>query len=1029
MPASFARWLPAVTLAVLATAQAAEARGPRWIAGTAGARGPFVFVREFDVEQRVTAARLHMTADFGRAEVRLGDERIASQRPYEQPVWSSRSADPMGAPNDPYRITGADVTEFVRLGRNRIEIRLEPVAGPSAVLLRLDLDLADGRRESIISDGKWRVATPTDGEPRWTAPVDRGPAVEPAYRFGDSIAIRPADDYEQWKQAQGTGDVSDPATFQTRPGFAVELLRSAAPDEGSWIALVFDPQGRLIIAREDRGLLRMTLGEPQGVSPRVELIEDTLHECRGLLFVNGSLYATANNDRALYRLTDTNGDGRFADKAPRAEGRQPSSEEVQLVSPLPGDVGHGRNQLHVGPDGLVYLIAGDAVFEPQDTRSLVPTPARPTPAETTRSGYLARLTRGGRWEIVCRGLRNPFGVAFNAAGDAFTYDADAEYDMGAPWYRPTRVVQLVSGGDFGWRRVTGQWPPYYPDRPDMPAPLVDIGKGSPTAVCFGSSGNFPQPYSDALFILDWAYGRIIAVHLTPYGAGYRARPETFLRGRPLNVTDVEFGPDGAMYFVTGGRGTQSALYRVTYDGPIPAPWPESPQAAARREFSHRARLLRRRLESFHGRVDPEAIEAARPLLADADPWLRHAARVAIEHQPAEGWQRRALSEPNPAAAVAALTALARVGPADLQPEIAGRLLELPLAEMWPEDVEAVLFLYRRFLDDEPGLSPRERHQTRAQVDPLYPADSPRLNRRLSELLAMLDAPQFVPRTLPLLAAADSQGEQMHYLFVLRDRREGWTDESREAYFRELAEMDGYVGGEGLPVFRRRIREEALASVPEPERGRFESLLAESSRETPAPPSGDRPFVREWKLADLVDAMPALAQGSSLALRAGVADTNPKRQRGRRPERGREMFAAAQCVRCHRVGTWGGTSGPDLTGVARRFSARDLLTSIVDPSRVVAEKYRNDVFALSDGRTVTGHVISEGDFRSAELSVVTDPLRPDKLTTIRKSDIELHRPSPVSPMPAGLLNSLTREEILDLLAWLLSEGDEQPRLFR
>ena len=83
---------------------------------------------------------------------------------------------------------------------------------------------------------------------------------------------------------------------------------------------------------------------------------------------------------------------------------------------------------------------------------------------------------------------------------------------------------------------------------------------------FAYRSHFPGKYREAFFIADWSYGRILAIHMTPDGASYRGEEETFILGRPLNVTDFEFGPDGAMYFVTGGRKTQSALYRVSYVG-------------------------------------------------------------------------------------------------------------------------------------------------------------------------------------------------------------------------------------------------------------------------------------------------------------------------------------------------------------------------------------------------------------------------------------------------------------------------------
>src|SRR6516164_3168039 len=66
-------------------------------------------------------------------------------------------------------------------------------------------------------------------------------------------------DYEQWRLAQKSGAVADPATVATLPGFKIELVRIARPEEGSWISLAFDPRGRAVIGREDKGLLRLTL--------------------------------------------------------------------------------------------------------------------------------------------------------------------------------------------------------------------------------------------------------------------------------------------------------------------------------------------------------------------------------------------------------------------------------------------------------------------------------------------------------------------------------------------------------------------------------------------------------------------------------------------------------------------------------------------------------------------------------------------------------------------------------------------------
>ena len=92
----------------------------------------------------------------------------------------------------------------------------------------------------------------------------------------------------------------------------------------------------------------------------------------------------------------------------------------------------------------------------------------------------------------------------------FTYDADMEWDLGAPWYRPTRINHVVSGSDYGWRSGTGKWPAYYED--SLP-PVVDIGPGCPTGVINGLGAKFPAKYQDAIYALDWTFGTIYAIHM------------------------------------------------------------------------------------------------------------------------------------------------------------------------------------------------------------------------------------------------------------------------------------------------------------------------------------------------------------------------------------------------------------------------------------------------------------------------------------------------------------------------------------
>ena len=180
-------------------------------------------------------------------------------------------------------------------------------------------------------------------------------------------------------------------------------------------------------------------------------------------------------------------------------------------------------------------------------------------------------------------------------------------------------------------------------------------------IAFGYGAKFPAKYQEALFVCDWSFGKLYAVNLTPEGASYSATSEEFITGQPLALTDIVINPkDGAMYFAVGGRKTQSALYRATYVG-IESTAPSKGDSRSAKE-----RELRRRLESFHGRQDPKAVQAAWPYLAHKDRALRYAARVALEWQNAPDWSEKALREKDPRTSIAALAALARGSPSMFQ---------------------------------------------------------------------------------------------------------------------------------------------------------------------------------------------------------------------------------------------------------------------------------------------------------------------------------------------------------------------------
>jgi putative heme-binding domain-containing protein len=169
----------------------------------------------------------------------------------------------------------------------------------------------------------------------------------------------------------------------------------------------------------------------------------------------------------------------------------------------------------------------------------------------------------------------------------------------------------------------------------------------------------------------------------------------------------------------------------------------------------------------------------------------------------------------------------------------------------------------------------------------------------------------------------------------------------------------------------------------------------------------RSFVKEWTMDDW----------SSISARD---------LRERNFDRGRQLYGAVACSSCHRFAGDGGAIGPDLTGVSGRFSPRDLLESLVNPSKEISDQYGMIVVHKTDGDFVTGRVANMNGDR---LSIAENMLAPGDFTNVRRADIEKIEPSTISPMPEGLLNSLNRDEVLDLMAYLLSAGDRTSRMFR
>ncbi len=988
-----------VAVHVVAT-QGAEAPTPQWIwaSGSRGSSstGTVWFRRTFQTPPFTWNARLTVVAD-DQADVFLNGHPVAACR----------------QPGEPIR---AEVSMRLNQGNNVLAVRARNESGPAGLLVHLNLGGAETRQ--IVTDTNW--VTTTEEQPGWNTFGFRDASWSPAARRGPH-GMPP------WGDVLARATATPAESLKLLPGFEAELLRSAAPGEGSWVCMTFDGRGRLYVSPEgdSHPLLRFTVNADGRLSSP-EAVPAPIRFAMGLLFADGTLYANARgpSGTGLYRLTDTNGNDRF------------DEGELRLLKRFQGAGEHGYHGLALGPEGWIYVVNGNGTHPPEGLSATSPyrhfaeDVLSLNPDETTRPGgalvpgctVLRTDPRGRRWEIFAGGMRNAYGLDFNPDGELFVFDSDNEWDWGTPWYRPTRLYHCVSGSEMGWRDGTRAWPDGYPE---MNPGILDVGIGSPCGVKFGTHARFPERYRRAIYLQDWSYGRILAVHLTPDGSTYRATQEEFVRGQPLNLTSLAFGPDGAMYFITGGRGTQSGLYRIRYTNvldEIQATEPLTSTDSAARQ----ARAVRHDLEAFHTQSDPTAVAQLWPHLDDPDPAIRQAARIALEAQDVSSWRDRAVDETVASRALPALLALTRVDGSPVHPALFRALTRFPLADLPADErilkirvVELSLLHHGR-----PNLDAGSAAAVIDELDATYPSAVWPENRELCRILLSCNRPGAVSRTLLLLEQAPGQEEQIHYLAQLRSVRTQWKPEERRRYFRWwLQPRDhlphsrsilawfqevgrDYVDGASLDRHLAGFRHDAEAALDPTQRAALRDLLDAPMAGAQFVPRPPRPFVREWTVAEL---LPDLDQT----------------EHGRDFERGRQAFLDAQCTGCHRFGDRGGATGPELTGVGQRYAVRDILQSIVDPSNVVSDQYQNMRVTLKDGDDVTGRLVRQSD---TEVVIETDPLNPTE-QTVRRSAIDDLRPSTVSPMPEGLVNTLSRDEILDLLAYLVSGGRQDAPAFQ
>jgi len=776
--------------------------------------------------------------------------------------------------------------------------------------------------------------------------------------------------------------------LQVPEGFVVERLHTLGPGEEPYLALTSG--GSACVAASAHALWRIELDlAPDRPSARVERLDLPLAGVTGLCFDPrgeiSTVYAVQNDPdgatSAFLRLTDTDGDERL--------------DRVERLRTFEGGGPQGLHAVVLGPEEALYLVGGPGVFPPPEAvlawgRSFLPVGRLPVATQTVDlegvaprrfpSGWVARTDReGARWDLVAVGLAEARDLAFRGPGKPVLVDADPLDERGLPWALPARLLPLAERADFGFRPGAARWPEWFPDGiQGTPLDLL-----APGALVATEDLDFPEAYREGVLAADPLGGRVLA--LVPEGAGWRV--EELLRGRPLAVRGLAAGPGRSLLLSTDGD--DAGLLRVRWTG-APAAGHGGSYAPLGEAFGE-----------LCARVQEDPAEAV--------PWLEdeglpfhpgQTARMALETVPFARWSAL-LTEVEPRTRAVLELACARVARPKHVAELLARLAAEPLVPASAPEGDARALALSRARTLELALlrappPPEVRARLAETLLAAFPSGAAALDAQLGVLLASLPeaAARFVPLAAERCARGTDPAEAFRWAFLARQSSEGWTSRTRRHVFNWLygAQL-GSGGGRAVPLYLAALRDDLAAGL-DPEARTDLGPLAEPPPELGATYASARRSVRAWTLEELLPAAGELEAGRDL-------------------ERGRALLAEARCLACHRVEGQGGSRGPELVGLGARATPRGLLARLLHPPDGGSELWRDTVLTTRDGRRHVGRVVGrdEGGVRLRERYGIRAVVRYDA------EDLAEEARAPLSPMPAGLLDGLTREEVLDLVAFL------------
>jgi len=866
-----------------------------------------------------------------------------------------------------------------------------------------------------------------------------------------------------------------PSPLPTAPeGIEIKLV-AREPLVRNPCALAFDSRGRLFVGQGPQyrnpkpdtpgdTIEQLIDSDGDGVYDRTKTFARGLNCVQGMAWRGKDLYIANSPDLTIVR--DLDGDD--------------EADEYVLLYTDVGNIEHALHGLNFAPDGRLYMSKGNSKGLNQPGRTAphaflelhgqtplpgapeIP-PARVFTKETYRATYqdpeddwgrcggvLRCNPDGSNLELVARGFRNPWDIAFDAE---FTWlGTDNDQSDG------DRIFMPFMGADFGWSHA---WSPDWTGRNHLPTVPISgpIFNGSGTGIVYFDTPALPPSFRGVWFINDFLHRTTYAYR--PAWEGALIQPEggkwqPFIRaGNSLfNPVDIEVGPDGALYmtgwgtalgatFVDGQQTNEGRIWRIASRGFVPgtvgahrarphAMWTfaelvadlAGPVAAYRtdaaNELVRRGDSVRAELTAFArrpdlpvgqqtwalwtlGRIttDDSALDGwfaatAAPISRNAHQQalgivahrLRDSRRTSVLPQ----WIADSLRHPEPRVRFSAFQAITHARHAGLLPALEAAL-----------ELETDRIAYYAAWQSMAALSSPE--QLRASLR------DPRGGVRRAALLALLDQSLLAePEVRSLLNDSDAPVAGLAGLWLAKRDGNPLIDISPAP-----GDFVGSVRLKIIPGIKPGIvgfttdGSEPVFS-PGPEGARItlsetttvKAALFVDGRKVGTTSTGVYRRVVPPPPPPAVTLEPPAAPLTTSAVLAALPQADVSR--------GRAVFHAAGCIACHRAGDEGAAFGPDLSQLGARGNVERIVRSILTPNAEIVEGFTLHAYSLSDGRTVVGRILEESQLA---FSVI----QPDnEIVTVMRRDVVKDEPMPASAMPASD-QTMSATDLAALVGWL------------